>query len=184
MRAQLLADQPTLVGRSVRLEPMGPEHAEGLRPLFVGDAAESMADLLVETARVGLSRARTRSDRADWAIVRQDDGTVVGEVVLFELDEEHAAMTFRIALVGPEVFGRGYGSESTCLVRDFAFGPLGLHRLSLDVAEENQRAVRVYEKAGFRHEGRRRQVRKVDGQWRDQLLMAILDSDLRHDPKR
>ena len=88
-------------------------------------------------------------------------------------------MTFRIALVGPEVFDRGYGTDATRLVRDFAFGPLGLRRLSLDVDAANERARRVYRRLGFVEEGRRREARLVDGEWHDVIDMALLSSDPR-----
>ncbi len=177
-----LAAQPTLVGGLVRLEPLGPEHFDGLRALFgtgEEDAESPLASALAYQVRTGLASAAARRDRADWAIVRHTDGRAVGEVVLFELDEDHETMTFRIALVGPEVFDHGYGSEATRLVRDFAFGPLGLRRLRLDVVATNERAVTVYERAGFVLEGRMRQAQRVDGQWVDVLHLALLDSDRR-----
>ena len=171
--------QPTLRGRSVRLEPMGPEHADGLGPLFLDQASSPLAAVLATQVRMGLAVAKDRADRADWVIVRNADGLVLGEVVLFDLDADHDAMEFRIALVGPEQFDRGYGTEATLLVRDFAFGPLGLRRLTLEVAASNARARRVYERAGFVVEGVRRQVRLVDGLWDDVVDMALLASDPR-----
>lgn len=173
----------------MRLEPAGPEHLEGLWPLYSGDgeaeadprggASDAFTALAREQTRLGLSRARERADRADWAVVRISDDEVVGEVVLFGLDEATATMEFRIALVGPQVFGRGYGSEATLLVRDFAFGPLGLHRLSLHVDAFNEPAVAVYRKAGFVLEGVRRQAVRRDGGWYDVHDMALLESDPR-----
>ncbi|HRW17897.1 MAG TPA: GNAT family protein [Dermatophilaceae bacterium] len=180
---RLLEHQPTLVGDLVRLEPMSEQHLEGLWPMFAdsesGDLTGPVAEFTREQVRRGLAGARHRHDRADWAVVRLADGEVLGEVVLFELDEDHATMTFRIALVGPDAFGRGYGSEATRLVRDFAFGPLGLHRLQLEVLDHNTRAQRVYSKAGFVVEGRRRAVQLIDGFWHDAIDMALLDTDPR-----
>lgn len=179
----LLEHQPTLVGAVVRLEPIGVEHLDALWPLFADPESRTatgpIAEFTREQVRAGLLRARERLDRADWAVVRIADGRAVGEVVLFELDEDHDAMTFRIALVGPEVFDHGYGTEATRLVRDFAFGPLGLHRLSLEVVADNERAIRVYDKAGFVLEGRRREVQRVAGLWRDTLEMGMLATDPR-----
>ena len=179
MDLSLLRHQPTLRGQAVRLDPMGPEHFDGLRPLFVGDADGPLGSVLAQQVRVGLAVARERPDRADWAIVRIADGRVVGEVVLFALDADHDAMEFRIALVWPAAFDQGYGTEATRLVRDFAFGPLGLRRLSLEVGASNARARRVYDRVGFVVEGVRRQVRIVEGMWDDVVDMAMLASDPR-----
>jgi RimJ/RimL family protein N-acetyltransferase len=180
---RLLEHQPTLVGTLVRLEPMGPEHFEGLWPMFADEEARTlggtMAEFTREQVRMGLAKARDRHDRADWAIVGAQDGTVLGEVVLFGLDEDNESMVFRIALVGPSVFGRGFGTEATRLVRDFAFDRLGLHRLSLEVFDHNPRARRVYAKCGFVVEGVRRDAQRIDGTWHDAIDMALLASDPR-----
>lgn len=188
MDVTLLPDQPVLVGPRVRLEPIGEQHLEDLWPMFddglisAGDVPapiRRLADFAREQVRAGLARAAGRDDRADWAIVRAADGQAIGEAVLFELDEDHDAMTFRIALVGADVFGQGFGTEATRLVRDFAFDRLGLHRLQLEVAADNEAAQAVYRRVGFVEEGRRREVRLADGRWQDEILMALLETDPR-----
>lgn len=183
VHVQALGNQPVLSGRVVRLEPAGPEHLEGLWPLYSGGEDSGFLDpvaaLTREQTRAGLARARERRDRADWAVVRRADGDVVGEAVLMDLDEDNASMTYRVALVGPSVFGRGYGTETTRLVRDFAFGPLGLHRLALEVNSFNAAAIAVYDKVGFVLEGVRREAVLLDGTWRDVHDMALIADDPR-----
>ena len=182
VKVTALREVPTLVGARVRLEPLRAEHVPALWPLFDGPELAGDGPLAVfarEQVYAGVERSRTRTDRADWAIVRVVDGLPVGEVVLFELHEEHESMVFRIALVGPHVFDQGYGTEATRLVRDWCFGELGLRRLALDVDATNERARRVYERVGFVDEGRRRQARLVDGEWHDVIDMAMLRSDPR-----
>lgn len=56
----------------------------------------------------------------------------------------------------------------------FAFMELNLHRVTLDVFEYNPRAIRSYEKAGFREEGRRRQLLLRNGRRWDEIEMGIL----------
>lgn len=180
---QVLGDQPVLTGEVVRLEPAGPEHLDGLWPLYSGGDDSGFMDPLAaltrEQTRAGLARARGREDRADWAIIRLADGIVVGEAVLMDLDEDNASMTYRIALVGPTVFGRGYGTEATRMVRDVAFGRLGLHRLALEVNSFNTAAIAVYTKVGFVLEGVRREAVLRDGAWHDVHDMAMIASDPR-----
>jgi aminoglycoside 6'-N-acetyltransferase len=60
------------------------------------------------------------------------------------------------------------------LVRD-----RGHHRLVIDPAAENERAIRAFERVGFRRVGVQRKVELAeDGSWRDGLLMDMLAEEL------
>ncbi|MEN9730935.1 MAG: hypothetical protein RL488_245 [Actinomycetota bacterium] len=85
--------------------------------------------------------------RIDWAILHQ--GEYVGEVVLNEFNEAKATMNLRIALAGPAVFGRGFGSEAVALAVDYGLETLGLSKITLEVLVDNPRAIGAYEKVGF-----------------------------------
>lgn len=50
----------------------------------------------------------------------------------------------------------------------------GLTRVSLCVRANNPRAIGLYERLGFQHEGRRRYAAQVDGAYLDELDMAIV----------
>ncbi|HIC94568.1 MAG TPA: N-acetyltransferase, partial [Anaerolineae bacterium] len=56
----------------------------------------------------------------------------------------------------------------------FAFREMNLHRVYLSVHDYNERAIRCYEKCGFRHEGRLREALFRDGRYHDELMMGIL----------
>jgi RimJ/RimL family protein N-acetyltransferase len=60
------------------------------------------------------------------------------------------------------------------LLLKHGFETLNLNRLSLDVFETNLGAIRSYEKAGFVHEGRKRQGMYLEGQYIDILMMSVL----------
>ena len=62
---------------------------------------------------------------------------------------------------------------------DHAFETLGLHRISLNVFEFNERAIRAYRRCGFQIEGRSRESIWRDGRWWDEIAMSILESDWR-----
>lgn len=63
-----------------------------------------------------LTTRQDHDDRADFAIVDLESERVLGGVVLNELDTDDESCNFRIGLVGPEVYGRGYGTEATRLI--------------------------------------------------------------------
>jgi RimJ/RimL family protein N-acetyltransferase len=74
-------------------------------------------------------------------------------------------------------WGKGYGTEAMRLALNFGFNEFNLQRVSLDVFEYNPRAIRSYEKAGFKPEGRLRQCLLRDGQRWDLVYMGILRNE-------
>ena len=114
--------------------------------------------------------------RYGWVICLADD-TVVGEVVINEIDENNRSASIRIALYDPKYFGQGYGSEAMRLAVDFGFKQANLHRISLGVFNFNPRAIHVYEKIGFKREGVLRDALFWDGEFHDEIIMGILESE-------
>jgi len=57
------------------------------------------------------------------------------------------------------------------------FETLNLHRIFLRVYEDNLQAIRAYEKAGFKHEGRLREDRYYRGKYYDTLMMSMLKNE-------
>lgn len=75
--------------------------------------------------------------------------------------------------------GRGLGAEALRTVLRHLFDERGHHRATIDPAVENERAIRSYERVGFRPVGVvRRAERAPDGRWRDALLMDLLADEL------
>lgn len=91
-----------------------------------------------------------------------------------DLDPDNRSCSFRIALIGPRAYNRGFGSEATSLVLAHAFETAGLHRVELEVHDFNPRARHVYERAGFVYEGTKRQALLWQGQWIDTHIMAVV----------
>ena len=76
--------------------------------------------------------------------------------------------------IGGEHRSSGYGNEALALILRYAFYELNLHRVSLEVIAYNERAVRLYERFGFREEGRAREQVYRDGKRYDLIMMGIL----------
>ena len=82
--------------------------------------------------------------------------------------------------VGTAAQGRGVGLDAMRTLITWLFGVRGHHRLTVDPAAENARAIHVYEKLGFRSVGLLRRYERVeDDFWRDALLMELLAEDFR-----
>lgn len=94
------------------------------------------------------SRAATEG-RSDWAIFERSTGEFAGEIVLNEFNEKKNSMNLRVALRGPDWFGRGLGGEAIQMVLEHVFNNTKLSKITLEVLTENARAIGAYEKSGF-----------------------------------
>lgn len=86
----------------------------------------------------------------------------------------HADLWMGIGIGDREDWSKGYGTDAMKLCLQFAFRELGAHRVTLALYEYNPRALRVYEKAGFRIEGRTRHDVQKEGRYYDSIWMGIL----------
>ena len=73
--------------------------------------------------------------------------------------------------------GQGLGVDAIDAALDFLFGSYDTERVWLTTESENVRAIRAFEKAGFRRDGTIRHHFRRDGIWRDSALMAVLRED-------
>lgn len=114
----------------------------------------------------------------EFFVIRvNENDQIIGTIGLYQRKWNHGDTFVGIGVGEREYWGRGYGTEAMRLVLQFAFQELNLHRVSLGVFAYNERAIRSYEKAGFRIEGRLRQgIHRVNQRW-DEVVMGILRSE-------
>ncbi len=148
---------PVLVGSLVTLRQLGAEDADAVWEM-VNDAEGN--DLTATSATFTRAQiddwCRTRAaqdERLDLAIIDNETGQFVGEVVLNDFNAATDSCDFRISLRGLQWFGRGFGTEATRLIIDHGLDGMGLAWISLEVLARNPRARAVYEKVGFTTEG-------------------------------
>ena len=97
----------------------------------------------------------------------------IGFLVLW-VDLIHNEAWVGVGIGDRDFWGRGYGTDVMKLCLQYAFAELNVHRVSLGLLEYNPRALRAYEKSGFRLEGRTRQDVMREGKRFDSLWMGIL----------
>ena len=109
-----------------------------------------------------------------FVIVLKEKDRPVGVTSLERIDWVGRMATFYIAIAEKQYWSGGFGSEATSMMIDYTFATLNLNRLQLHVSVENERAVKVYERLGFKVEGTLKQAMFHNNRYIDFHLMAIL----------
>lgn len=117
---------------------------------------------------------QAKTDAFQLAIRRNDDGALLGQLEFDGISWPHRTTFFSIVILDPEQRGQGYGREALELGLRFAFHELNLHRVGLTVFAYNTRAIALYERLGFVHEGTHREFLERDGQRHDMRLYGLL----------
>ena len=179
-----MAGNPTsggvlLCGSRVRLRPLEREDLPRYQELF------SEPETNLSYGKLGvpesLAKLQRRFDEGEFDtadrylhLVMETEGTLIGAMVL--RNEENLpsrSATFGIIIGDPSYRDRGYGTEASTLLLDYAFAVLGYHKINLDFFEYNARARAMYEKLGFVIEGRRRENHWSRGRFWDDILMGV-----------
>lgn len=168
--------RPTLFGDGVIVRPGRPADASALTTILaeetvsrwwgIPESAQRLADKLLGDDEVVL-------------LVIEVEGQVAGAVEYSEENDPEYRHAGIDVYLGSAFQGRGLGTEAVRLVARFLFDDRQHHRLTIDPAAHNERAIRCYEKVGFKPVGVMREYELgPDGHFHDGLLMDMLRMDL------
>ena len=179
-------DQPpplTLVGDLVAL---GPAH-KGILPLLwkwendlelsvlTGDPVHPLSPEAIDSLYERYSKAD--SGGASFVIYERATLRPIGTIGLPNINHAHRTAELGVGIGEHDCWGKGYGTEATRLILDYAFTVLGLHNVMLRVFSYNERAIRAYQKVGFKEMGRRRQSQRIGGQAYDVVYMDCIATE-------
>jgi len=167
--------EEVIAGKQVTLRPVQSADEEKLAEIFSdpevarwwGDPAKSVQDALENT-----------DDDSQFLI--ELDGEAIGFIQCSEeTDPMYRHASVDISLRSPWQ-GRGLGPDAIKALARFLIDKRGHHRLTIDPAAHNTRAIKAYERVGFKRVGLMRQYeRGPSGDWHDGLLMDMLAAELR-----
>jgi RimJ/RimL family protein N-acetyltransferase len=105
--------------------------------------------------------------------IERHDGRLIGSIELEHIDWRGGRAELSICIGDKKCWGQGFGADAIRVFTDFAFYRLNLAHIYLRVYRGNVRAIRCYQKCGFRKEGllklTERQLERHD----DLLLMSL-----------
>ena len=175
----------TLEGEHVRLEPIGPQHAEDLfrvgtdetiwrylaRPAFASldDTQGWIRDCIARNEREG---------RIQFTVVHLADDRAVGSTGYHDIDRSNRSLEIGMTWYGTEYQRTAVNTECKYLLLRHAFDDLGALRVCLKADHRNLRSRRAIERIGAIREGMLRNHRITrDGVNRHSVYYSIIDSE-------
>lgn len=175
-----IPDHPLIHGERVWLRPLErrdmPAYVAGINDTEVGGTAGYRMPLSLEMATGWLDGALEQARRGDghfFAVCALGDDRFIGTIWLKEVNKLDGNAELAIFMDRDHI-GSGWGTDAERALIGFGFDTLGLERIWLTADADNTRAIRSYEKVGFKHEGLMRRSRRTGGRLIDGVLMALL----------
>ena len=104
------------------------------------------------------------------------DGEAAGSIGLHSAGPRNVNAEIGIFL-GEEYWSKGYGTEASRLITDYAFHECRVHRVVARVFEGNKGSHRIWQKLGFRHEATFSEAEFIDGEFTDVHFYAVLEDE-------
>ena len=170
-----------LIGNSIYLRPVELEDLSRIhqwvndpeiRPVYGEIFPKSIPD-----EKEWLEKMYEDKSRVWFVIVLEDTDKVIGDGGFLRIDYVWRTADLSI-LIGEKIeWNKGYGTETIHLLLDYGFKSLNLHRVSLGVFDFNKRAIKTYEKTGFKREGVLRDGYYCNNEYHDVIMMSILEDE-------
>jgi len=101
----------------------------------------------------------------------------IGNIGLHGIDWINRKAELGIMIGEKDYLNKGYGTDAIKTTLRYAFNKMNLHKIQLRVYEFNKRALKCYEKCGFKKEGVMREDLFRDGKYYNAVFMSILRSE-------
>jgi RimJ/RimL family protein N-acetyltransferase len=164
------SDPVKLTGKTVRLEPMRLDHADGL---FAASREERIWDYLptewpttVDEMRAwaeGALQQNTTGYRVPFTVIDAASDAVIGSTSYLDISEQDRHLEIGWTWYNPEVWRTWVNTECKYLLLRHAFETLGCIRVQLRTDLRNERSQRAIERIGGRREGTLRHLQIIRG---------------------
>ena len=112
---------------------------------------------------------------AQFIIYEKDENVPVGSVFLRDIDYQNKKAEYGIFIGEDTARGKGMGTEAAKSIVQYGFTELKLHKIFLRVLADNKGAIKSYENAGFVQEAYLKDEVLLNGEYRDIVLMAVIN---------
>lgn len=160
----------SIIGNKIRISETIAEHLPQVIAL-----EQDHQDFIGSFDRAGHQAFMHSTNCLHLSILDLSDDQFVGFMLLENVQSPHRYIEFKRFVVG--IRRKGYGREAIQLCKKLCFEELNAHSLWLDVFDDNQKAISLYESEGFVLEGVKRECYLDTSGFRSQRYYSILESE-------
>ena len=133
--------------------------------------------LTLEDVQAWCAQYFSRAEHKLFAVYA--DKRLIGYCTLSHIDTTHRSCEIGIVIGNPDYWNKGLGAKAVTHLTTLAFTVYHLHRVYAMIQGGNIASMRCFEKVGFRHEGKLRDARYVNGAFIDLHYYAVLEQEWR-----
>lgn len=154
----------------IRLRPVAQADRDEFLSLM--RASATLHEPWIAPPRTGLAfehylRRVNREDHEGLLLCLRDSGRIVGTINLNNIVRGSFLSASLGYYIGADYAGQGLMREGLELVKRYAIGELGLHRLEANIQPDNEPSIALVRRAGFAYEGDSPAFLYINGAWRD-----------------
>jgi RimJ/RimL family protein N-acetyltransferase len=97
----------------------------------------------------------------------------IGRIGLNQFRRRDRICSMYMFIGEPAFWGAGYAHDAVMVLLAHAFDRFDLHQVELRTLQDNNRAIRMYQRCGFAEEARLRERSWKDGKWVDHVVMSV-----------
>lgn len=184
MAAIAKAAPPTILGsrlylRSLTAADCGPHYVGWLQDPEVYRFLETRhRPQTAETIREFVAAVNAKADEHLFGIFLIAGDRHIGNIKIGPIGKVHPIADVTLLLGDRSVWGQGFGSEAILTASRYAMRTLGMRKLTASMYASNQGSYKAFLKAGYQHEGLRRNHLLIEGTMADMLEVGMTEGDL------
>jgi RimJ/RimL family protein N-acetyltransferase len=168
-----------LVGKKCYLSPINIEDAEKFTEWLNDLELVKNLSIYDSVINIDIERdiLRKLANEHNYSIIDLETDKLLGNCGLLKIDHLNQTAEVGIFIGDKDYWSKGYGTEALSLLIDYSFKALNLHNILLKVYSFNDRAIKSYEKIGFKIVGVRRESLLRNMMRYDDIYMDLLKED-------
>jgi len=115
-----------------------------------------------------------QKDQILFGIETIEENKLIGTCGFHDINHICRKAELIIKISDKNEWGKGYGKDALQILIDFGFSDLNLRRIWLRVLADNDRAIKLYQNAGFITEGLLKEDHYIQGEYKDVIIMAFI----------